>query len=158
MWAGPIISLLQTVIHGNDSPASIVVTIFFIDEDVFFAPSLPHSLDMTCVRAQSPNKHPTTIFLQLISCYIDDLQELSKSFPKVDITYREQKEPGGVLQAAGVGLEGLGSFEGNVLVVPANMPLLQPDTTLLCLEAMIAEGAAGTKVGPPHASVGASLL
>jgi len=70
----------------------------------------------------------------------------------VDITYWEQKEPGGVLQAAGVGLEGLGSFEGNVLVVPANMPLLQPDTTLLCLEAMIAEGAAGTKVGSstPH--------
>jgi len=61
--------------------------------------------------------------------------------------YQEQKEAGGVLQAAGVGLEGLGSFEGNVMVVPGNMPLLQPETTLLCLEAMIAEGAAGSQVG-----------
>ena len=64
-----------------------------------------------------------------------------------------QRDCRGVLHAAEVGLEGLGSFEGNVLVLPGNMPLLQPDTTLLCLEAMIAEGSAGAQVArsnPTH--------
>lgn len=74
------------------------------------------------------------------------MQVLRKQFPDAEIAYQEQTEASGVLQAAEIGLNGLGSFEGNVLVLPGNMPLLQPDTTLLCLEAMIAEGSAGAQV------------
>ena len=43
----------------------------------------------------------------------------------------------GLLAATERGLRALGGFEGNVMVLPGDMPLLQPDTTLLCLEAMI---------------------
>lgn len=74
------------------------------------------------------------------------MQALQKDFPDADISYQEQAEASGVLQAVEVGLSGLGTFEGNVLVLPGNMPLLQADTTLLCLEAMIAEGSAGAQV------------
>lgn len=74
------------------------------------------------------------------------LQAISQRFPDACITYKEQAEAKGVLHATEVGLSGLDSFEGNVLVIPGNMPLLQPDATLLCLEAMIAEGTGGAQV------------
>ena len=71
---------------------------------------------------------------------------LSKSFPDAKVVYARQACGKGALEAAEVGIQRLGAYEGNVMVLPANMPLLQADTTLLCLEAMIAEGVAGTSV------------
>ena len=73
---------------------------------------------------------------------------LSKVFPETQIAYEVQETAGGCLQAAGLGLKGLKSYEGNVMVIPGNMPLLQANTTLLCLEAMVAEDSPAGSVWP----------
>lgn len=77
---------------------------------------------------------------------INHVQVLTREFADTSITYERQQDGIGALQAAELGIQRLEEYEGNVMVIPANMPLLQPDTTLLCLEAMIAEGAAGSTV------------
>ena len=74
------------------------------------------------------------------------MQVLVKSFPHTPLSFEVQQEPKGCLQAAETGLRALESYEGNVMVLPANMPLLQANTTLLCLEAMIAEDPQGGTV------------
>ena len=71
------------------------------------------------------------------------MQVLGKSFPDTKISFESQQDVDGALKAAELGLKGLGNHEGNVVVLPANMPLLQTNTTLLCLEAMIAEDPQG---------------
>lgn len=66
------------------------------------------------------------------------MQLLERHFPNAEIVYERQEEIQSLLPAAQTGLRGLDDHEGNVMFLPANMPLLQANT-LLCLEAIIAE-------------------
>ena len=77
------------------------------------------------------------------------LQVVGKTFPSAQPIYSQQQQPAGFLDAIASGLLELRDFSGNILVLPANMPLLQPDTTLQCLETMIAEGPGTAQVSPP---------